>query len=62
MWYFKNYFDTNGLSNVNCYVGKTEIQNGKVLSEIRRRHRRPGGEKGEYKGGENSQAGNLAPK
>ena len=32
-WYFKNYFGTNELSNVHCYVGKTEIENGKVLSD-----------------------------
>ena len=29
---------------------------------VGRRQRRPGGENGESKGGENSQAGNLAPK
>ena len=32
-WYFKNYLGTNELSNVHCYVGKTEIENGKVLSD-----------------------------
>ena len=35
---------------------------GQSIEGLERRHRRPGGEKGESKGRESSQASNLAPK
>ena len=41
----------------------TEIHRvGQSREGLGKRHRRPGGEKGESKGGESSQASNLAPK
>ena len=44
-------------------LGKTEgkRRRGQQRMRVGRRHRRPGGEKGESKGRESSQASNLAP-
>ena len=52
-----------GSLSVLHHLEHTEIHRvGWSREGLGRRHRQPGGEKGESKGGESSQASNLAPK